>query len=250
MFNLPLHSELYTVHYYIGDAGLFKTITTLFRATAAEAEEALFDANAVRLLEQRLREANTAFDVAKRDLAMVLAEEAGEARAASTFAERIGKLESEAATALAEGKDATAEEIAIRIAGMEDERIGHRDARARCAETAKRIRTQLEDHARLLAELKRGLATARAAAALERSRDRTARHRLMGGDAFREARVTLDRVRARQSRRADFDEALTSVERDLADRTYPDTSMHDRPRTDPKAILERLKKRVGEHTAN
>ena len=40
---------------------MFKTITTLFRAQVAEAEEAIFDANA-------------AFQAGKRDLAMVLAE--------------------------------------------------------------------------------------------------------------------------------------------------------------------------------
>lgn len=53
---------------------MFKTITTLFRAQVAEAEEAIFDANATRLLEQRIREANAAFEAGKRDLAMVLAE--------------------------------------------------------------------------------------------------------------------------------------------------------------------------------
>lgn len=224
---------------------MLKTIATLFRATAAEAEEALFDANAVRLLEQRLREANLAFEAMKRDLAQVLAEETAEARAATATAERIGRLEAEARAALAADREEDALDIADRIASLEDERAGHDDARRRCAEAGKRIRAGLDDNARLLAELKRGLTTARAAAAVARSRDRAARHRLVGEDAFREARMTLERVRARQTEDQDFSDALGRVERDLAARSGTASDLYDRPRTSAKSVLDRLRKDAG-----
>ena len=224
---------------------MFKTLSTLFRATAAEAEEALFDANAIRLLEQRLREANLAFEAMKRDLAMVLAEETGEARAVAAIGERLVKQEAEARTALAAGRDDEALDIADRIASLEDERAGHDDARQRCGEAARRIRAGLDDNARLLAELKRGLTTARAAAATARSRDRAARHRLVGEDAFREARITLERVRSRQIEDQDFSDALGKVERDIASRSGAASAFTDRPRTSAKAVLERLRKDGG-----
>lgn len=223
---------------------MLKTLTTLLRATVADAEEVLFDANAIKLLEQRLREANAAFDAGKRDLAMVLAEEAGACRAAASLAERIARMEADAAAAIGAANTALAEDIADRIAALEDERLGHLDTRVRCADAAKRIRAGLEENARLLSELRRGLTTARAAAALERSRDRTARSKLCNEDSFREARVTLERVRTRQAQRADFDEALSTVERDLGERTYSPSGFSDRPRTDPRAILERIKSRA------
>ena len=221
---------------------MLKTIATLFRASAAEAEEALFDANAILLLEQRLREANMAFEAMKRDLAMVLAEETAEARAAAACAERIARLEPEARAALAGGRDEDALDIADRIASLEDERAGHDDARRRCADGARRIRAGIDDNARLLSELKRGLSTARAAAAVARSRDRAARHRLVGDDAFREARMTLERVRARQVEQQDFSDALGRVERDLAARSGTAPDGYDRPRTSAKSVLERLRK--------
>ncbi len=221
---------------------MLKTLSALFRATAAEAEEALFDANAIRLLEQRLREANAAFEAMKRDLAMVLAEETGEARAVAAIGERLPKLETEVRTALAEGREPDALDLADRIASLEDERAGHDEARQRCAEAARRIRAGLDDNARLLAELKRGLSTARAAAAVARSRDRAARHRLVGEDAFREARITLERVRSRQVEDQDFSDALGRVERDIAARSGATSAFTDRPRTSARSVLDRLRK--------
>lgn len=221
---------------------MLKTLSTIFRATAAEAEEALFDANAIRMLEQRLREANLAFEAMKRDLAMVLAEETGEARAATAIGERLGKLEADARSALEAGHEEEALDIADRIASLEDERAGHEEARQRCTEAAKRIRAGLDDNARLLAELKRGLTTAKAAAAVARSRDRAARHRLAGEDAFREARITLERVRSRQTADQDLSDALGKVERDIAARSGADSAYTDRPRTSAKSVLDRLRK--------
>lgn len=228
---------------------MLKTIATLFRATAAEAEEALFEANAIRLLEQRLREANTAFEGMKRDLAMVLAEETAASRAAAAAGERIVRLEGEARTALSEGRDEDALDIADRIASLEDERSGHDECRRRCAESAKRIRAGLDDNARLLGELRRGLVTARAAAAVARSRDRAARHRLVGEDAFREARATLERVRNRQVEEQDFSDALGRVERDLASRSAATTDVGLKPRTSAEAVLDRLRKKHDEPKA-
>jgi hypothetical protein len=93
---------------------MFTTITTLFRAQVAEAEEAIFDANAMRLLGQRIREANAAFEAGKRDLAMVLAQESGERRFAAEIGTRIAEEEAAAVRVLDAGNEAEAERLAAR----------------------------------------------------------------------------------------------------------------------------------------
>ncbi|MCB1504524.1 MAG: PspA/IM30 family protein [Hyphomicrobiaceae bacterium] len=222
---------------------MFKTISTLFRAQVAEAEEAIFDANATRLLEQRLREANAAFEAGKRDLAMVLAEEAGERRHAADIGTRIAEDETEAMALLDQGKDAEAERLAGRIAGLSDDLKAHELAASDCAEAAHRIRRMLESNARLLGELRRGLATAKAAAAVSRANARSLSAAGVSESAIQEARRTLDRIRIRQTEQRDFAEAMDKVERDPALKSSAGAVARRPSETDPKAVLERLKAR-------
>jgi phage shock protein A len=103
-------------------------------------------------LEQRIREANAAFEAGKRDLAMVLAAEIGT---------RIAEEEAAAVRALDAGNEAEAERLAERLAGLSDDLKAHQLAASDCADAARRIRKSLESNARLLGELRRGLATAK-----------------------------------------------------------------------------------------
>lgn len=222
---------------------MLRTITTLFRAQVAEEEEAIFDANATRLLEQRLREANAAFEAGKRDLAMVLAEEAGERRLAADIGTRIAEDEAAAMIALEAGKEGDAERLSGSIAGLMDDLKAHEFAASECAEAAHRIRRALESNARLLGELRRGLATAKAAAAVNRANQRSLCAAGVSDSAIQEARRTLERIRMRQTEQRDFVEAMDRVERDPALKAPGALRERHASETDPKAVLERLKAR-------
>ena len=52
---------------------MLKILSTLVRGAVAEAEEAVFDANATRLLAQQLREAAAALEHSKKELACAMA---------------------------------------------------------------------------------------------------------------------------------------------------------------------------------
>jgi phage shock protein A len=222
---------------------MFRTITTLFRAQVAEAEEALFDANATRLLEQRIREANAAFEAGKCDLASVLAEEAVERRLAEEAGSRMSVEEAAAVVALGVGDEAEAERLAERIAGLTDDLKAHEFAAQDCAEAARRIRKSLEANARLLGELRRGLATAKAAAAVNRANQRSLGAAGVSDSAIQEARRTLERIRVRQGEQRDFMDAMERVERDPSLKAPGAAAPQRWPETDPRAVLERLKAR-------
>lgn len=224
---------------------MFKTITTIFRAQLAEAEEAIFDANATRLLEQRLREANAAFGAGKRDLAMVLAEEAGERRLAADTGARIEEDEAVAMAAIAKGNETEAVRLAERIAGLTDDLKAHELSASDCAEAAHRIRRSLEANARLLGELRRGLATAKAAAAVSRANQRSLNAAGVSDSAIQEARRTLERIRVRQSEQRDFAEAMDRVARDPALQAPGALVPRRVKETDPGSVLASLKARHG-----
>ena len=72
---------------------MLKIFSTLLRGAAAEAEQAVFDANAIRILEQQLRDAADALDYSKRELACAMAHRASEARASQALSLRVAELE-------------------------------------------------------------------------------------------------------------------------------------------------------------
>jgi phage shock protein A len=227
---------------------MLRIVSTLFRSARAEAEEALFDANAIRLLEQHLRDANEAFEVAKHALASVMAQEKSEERAADELGRRIATLETEARAALDAGDERRAETLAGRIAVLEDERAAHLDSAKACGRESIRIREQLDKSARRLAEVRRGLATAKATDALQRTRGRLGDRGPGSLAAVREAEATLRRIRERQQGSEELATALDTVEAELPfPGATPVTS--DRPATDPKDVLARLKRGGGASSA-
>ncbi len=221
---------------------MMRILSTLWRARAAEAEEVLFDANAIRLLQQNLREAMTAFEIAKYELARVMAQETSEARLATELTGRIGQLEEEARKALDAREDSRAEMLAGRSAVLEDVRAAHLETSKTCGREAKRIREQVDLAARRIAEVKRGLATASAVDALQRTRGRLGESGPGGLGAIREAEATLKRIRERQQGQEDVSEAMTKIEGELP--VAGARGVYDNPRrqTDPKDVLARLKR--------
>ena len=95
---------------------MLKIISTLLRGTVAEIEETVLDANAIRLLEQQIREAAAGLEQARRELACVMAHQSSESRAAAALSARIAELETSGVAALRDGADAIASEVAAAIA--------------------------------------------------------------------------------------------------------------------------------------
>ena len=79
--------------------------TTLARGTVAEVEEAIFEANAIRILEQQLRDAAVALEHSRCELACAMAHQASEERAVAALSQRIAELEASGRKAIAGGRD-------------------------------------------------------------------------------------------------------------------------------------------------
>src|SRR5262245_24094694 len=132
-------------------------IATLTRGVVAEVEEAVFDANAIRILEQQLRDAASQLELSRRELACAMAHQACEARAVTALDQRIGELEASGRKALDAGRGDLAQEVAIEIAATEDERNERREAAGRGNAEIARLKLLVEDGRKRLLELRRGL---------------------------------------------------------------------------------------------
>ena len=100
-------------------------LSALFRGTAHEAGQSVVDANALKILDQEIRDADNAQGKARDDLAGLVARRRMAENEMKSFGDQIGKYESSARTALGQGKTDLAREVATRIAELETE-IGNR----------------------------------------------------------------------------------------------------------------------------
>ncbi|MEQ1578393.1 MAG: PspA/IM30 family protein [Hyphomicrobium sp.] len=224
---------------------MLKTLTTLLRGAVAEAEEAVFDANAIRVLEQQLRDAAGSLEHCKRELACAMAHQASEGRAVAALAARIAELELSAKQALVAGREDLAEDAATVIAANEDERLERHAAVGRFDTDIRRLKQIAEDGRRRLMDLRRGLEMARAQDALRRAGANGRRALASGSGALREAEGTLAKIRELQARDDDVSAALDELERhgsarDLSER-FETAGFGTRPRTDPADVLARMK---------
>ncbi len=226
---------------------MFKVFATLVRGAAAEAEEAVFDANAIRILQQQLREAAVALEHSRRELACVMAHRASEVRAVEALQARIAELEASATAALAGYRQDLAEEAATVIAANEDEQADRQAAVDRLDIDILRLRQLSDDGRRRLNDLRRGLEMARAQDALRRAGANGRRALATGSGALREAEATLERIRDAHVKADDLAVAAEVLEasgtmKDL-DQRLSDAGFGPKHKTKPSDVLARLRQR-------
>jgi phage shock protein A len=225
---------------------MLKTLATIVRGAAAEAEEAVFDANATRVLAQQLRDAAESMEHAKRELAMAMAHRASEQRAIEAVDKRMTYLEQGAIDAINGRRDDLASEAATMIAALEDERRERVEAMGRFDLEIQRLQQLTETGRRRLADLRRGLEMARAQEALRRAGANGRRALSTGTGALREAEATLAKIRESNTRSEDEHQALEELEkvqsgRDL-DTRLADAGFGPNMKTKTNDVLARLQR--------
>jgi phage shock protein A len=220
-----------------------RTLSLLMRGAIADNAQALHDANAVTILRQQIRDAAGALATARRELAVAMAYHAAEARALDAIGARIETLSDGARRALADGREDLGSEAAVHIAALEDERSDRRAAAARFAAEIERLKRLVGQGGERLRDLDRGLQTARTTEALRRAGLEGRRVTALSAGALGEAERTLARLREAQAAEADAAEALAALEAEAASGIEADLDAagYGRPRTDPRAVLDRLR---------
>lgn len=191
---------------------MLKLMTTLVRGTIADAEEAAFDLNATRVLAQQIRDAATALELSKKELACAMAHRDSEARAVATLETRINELEQSAIEAINGHRPELADEAATVIAAVENERADRQAAVEGFNADIARLEDLIQQGQQRLRDLSRGLEMARAQEALNRAGANGRRALATGSGALREAEQTLARIRQSQTRADDTQAALDYLE--------------------------------------
>lgn len=215
---------------------MFRTVSTLIRASVAEADEELTERTATTLLAQHLRDAKTELAARKAGLAHLMAREAREARSLEAMAEMLTRRETEAQTALNAGDEELAEAIADDMLRLEDEIAAAKAAARRLAHDIAKARTAQDIAERAFGQLSDQLRAARA----------TGPAAIPPDTALKRAAAVAETLKSREAQAADLAEAYERMEKDASAQSL-DAKLAASGLFDDKAerradLLKRIKK--------
>ena len=174
-------------------------LSALFRGTAREAGQAVVDANALKILDQEIRDADTAQGKARDDLAGLVARRRMAESELASFRDQIGKYESSTRAALGQGKNDLAREVAGRIAELESE-IGTRGPMIEGMKEAEaRLRTAISTTDQKIETLRREIDIVKVNESVQRAQTSVALQSAGAHSRIGSAADSLQRIKQRQA---------------------------------------------------
>jgi len=137
---------------------LWKKLGTLIRAGASEPAEKLVDANAIRIMQQELRDTQNAMAGARAELARLMAERKRLLRSNEALEASLAHRNEQAREALQKQEEALARELAEQIAEDEASLAEQRAAAEAMAVQEKQLRQRLREAASTLKRYQRDMA--------------------------------------------------------------------------------------------
>lgn len=219
---------------------------TALRGGVNEAGEAIIDTQALRILDQELRDAAEELRQSKDSLAAIIAREKLAGEKAERLTKKIEEHEGYAIKALEKSDEKLAHEIAEKIAQLEAERKIEEEAGAGFGASANDLRSAIQAAERDIERMKQQIDTVKATDSVQRAQAAVSERHSGSNSKLRTAMDSLERIKERQDLRA----AQMSAAREIAEDTG-DLSLENRmEKAGIKAqaksaddVLERLRKR-------
>ena len=178
--------------------GVLRDMLTALRGGANEVGEAIVDANAIRILEQEIRDAETAIGSAKQSLTRMKSSEIKLKREIATLDADVADYERKAVAALNAGEEALAAEVAERIAELESERGEKGGEQAALDREVQKIHAMIKARERTIQKNKRELDKVRTVQELQRATESVSRNFAATGSSANRVSKALERVKAKQ----------------------------------------------------
>lgn len=219
---------------------------TMIRGTATEAAQGVADANAVRILDQQVRDADGALLRAQTDLAGLM----GKAKLAR---DRVVDLEGKHTRDMAVleravngGQDALAQELADRVAILEGELERERRALADLSSKEEQLKSTVTTIRQRIQTMKREIDTVKVTESVQKAQQAIVNHGAGAASTLGNAAASLQRLKERQAARYAEFSAANKLEEiasggDL-DRRLADAGLLEGPGSGA-SVLARLKSR-------
>ena len=178
---------------------IWAKMMTALRGGVNEAGEAIVDSQALRILDQEVRDASDELNRSKESLSAIIARQKLSQERASNIKAETEKHEGFAIQALEKGDDTLAQEIAQKIADLENQLAEEAGTGAGFEESATSLRAAIKQAERNIKYLKQQVDTVKAAENVQRAQAAVA-ERFSGSDSkLRTAMDSLERIKEKQA---------------------------------------------------
>lgn len=190
-------------------------IMTLVRGSAREIGESVVDANATRIYEQEVVEAKSSIASARNDLTAVMAKEMQTARAIEKLRSEVLRFEGLAIEALDKGQEPLAEEVAGKIAAIEQDLQEQTKAHASYVLQVARLKDLIKSAEARVREHEREIDVVKTTESVYRATQTISQSLGSGGSKLVSAKESLERIKQRHEDMADRMVAAEQLDNEL-----------------------------------
>ena len=199
-----------------------KMITAL-RGGVNEAGEAVVDSQALRILDQEIREADAELKNSKDSLAALMARQKVAEEKVANLKKEIRKHEEYAIKALEKEGEELAMEVAQKIADMQNQLDVETEGARQYTESANKLRTAISQTERNIKRLKQQVDTVKATDSVHKAQAAVAERHSGSHSKLRTAMDSLERIKEKQA----LQEAQMQAASELAEESY-DQSLQEK----------------------
>ena len=226
---------------------VWSKLLTALRGGANEAGEALVDSQALRILDQEIRDADQELRKSKEALAEIMARQKLAAERADATAAKVAEYESYALKALEAGNESLAQEVAQKIANLENDLVVEREQADGFAASVAQLRKAVTQAEGNFKHLKQQVDTVKATESVQKAQQAVAQRYGGSQSKLHTAVESLERIKQKQAERA----AKMQAAAELASTGSPDDALDAKLReagivagsTSADNVLARLKDR-------
>lgn len=178
---------------------IWSKMVTALRGGVNEAGEAIVDGQALRILDQEVRDASEELKRSKDSLAEIMARQKLAEEKCKQIKHAIEEHEGYALKALDKGDENLAHEVAERIAGFENALASEQESATAFAQSVEKLRAAIAQAEKNIKRLKQQVDTVKATENVQRAQAAVAERHSGSNSKMRTAMESLERIKERQA---------------------------------------------------
>lgn len=225
---------------------IWKKVMTALKGAANEVGEGIADGNALRILDQEIREASSELQQSKTQLAGIMAKQKLSANKCNELAAKVVEYEGYAMKALDQGDESLATEVASKIAEYEAQLNAEKDMEKSFSSSVSSLKKAITDAESNLRRLKQQVDTVKATESVQKAQAACAAKHSGVNSKMATATDSLERIKQRQAERSAQMEAASELSGDTAESDLQGklkAAGITKSDSDASSVLNRLKSR-------
>ena len=177
---------------------MLSKIMTALRGKATETGQTVVDSQALRILDQEIRDSENHLSQSKTELTRLMGQRQLNSNKADTLESKIAELEKSAEAALDKGEEALAVEVAERMVALQDDLEAERAIVSEYDASIEKLRSAIRGTDNQLRQLKQQVSVVKATESAQKAQSAVASRHSGQNSAMSSAMESLDRIKERQ----------------------------------------------------